>query len=257
MRYNLQAASLGGHDTVVQVLLGKGADVNAVGGQYDTALQGASAEDRVSTVEILFDKGADVNAKGGIYGNALQAAADSGSDGMVELLLPGRRCQRSGWTLWQRLADRIVPRPGDDCRAVARERGECQFARWALCNRISSCVCRRSRGSCGYACSWRCQSSRLHPKQSDQGAMDHNIILIPLHDHGRPGRYPLPNSHRKRVFWSHPFTFRSLDEFRTYFYEQGLGQGQSEDDTSESPEVECGKPDSRHRRRYSFPESDM
>jgi ankyrin repeat protein len=36
-------------------------------------------------VELLLSKGADVNAQGGFYGNALQAASADGHDKMVEL----------------------------------------------------------------------------------------------------------------------------------------------------------------------------
>jgi hypothetical protein len=38
----LPAASRGGHDKVVQMLLDAGADVNAQGGEYSNALQAAS-----------------------------------------------------------------------------------------------------------------------------------------------------------------------------------------------------------------------
>lgn len=40
----LQAASLGGHDQVMQMLLDKGADINVQGGRYGNALQTASSE---------------------------------------------------------------------------------------------------------------------------------------------------------------------------------------------------------------------
>jgi hypothetical protein len=38
-------------------------------------------------VELLLGKGADVNAQGGFYGNALQAASVTGHEKVVELLL--------------------------------------------------------------------------------------------------------------------------------------------------------------------------
>ncbi|SLM38546.1 vegetative incompatibility protein het-e-1 [Lasallia pustulata] len=62
----LQAASLTDHDQVVQMLLDKGADVNAQGGMYGNALQAASSRDHDQVVQMLLDKGADVNAQGGI-----------------------------------------------------------------------------------------------------------------------------------------------------------------------------------------------
>jgi hypothetical protein len=58
----LQAASAEGHKEVVELLLGKGADVNAEGGRDGTALQAASARGHKEVVEILMANGADVNA---------------------------------------------------------------------------------------------------------------------------------------------------------------------------------------------------
>jgi ankyrin repeat protein len=84
----LQAASFGGHDTTVELLLSQGADVNAQGGGYGNALQAASYRGHDTTVELLLSQGADVNAQGGgVYGNALQAASYQGHDTTVELLL--------------------------------------------------------------------------------------------------------------------------------------------------------------------------
>ncbi|KAF6238813.1 hypothetical protein HO173_003320 [Letharia columbiana] len=83
----LQAASQGGYDQVVQMLLDKGADVNAQGGYYGNALQAASQGGYDQVVQMLLDKGADVNAQGGGYGNALQAASQGGYDHVVQMLL--------------------------------------------------------------------------------------------------------------------------------------------------------------------------
>ena len=83
----LHAASLGGHEKIVQILLDKGADVNAQGGEYGNALQAASYEGRNQVVQMLLDKGADVNAQGGEYGNALYAASYGGHDQVVQMLL--------------------------------------------------------------------------------------------------------------------------------------------------------------------------
>jgi ankyrin repeat protein len=60
------------------VLLERGADVNAQGGQYGNALQAASDSGHEEIVQVLLERGADVNAQGGLYGNALQAASHSG-----------------------------------------------------------------------------------------------------------------------------------------------------------------------------------
>ncbi len=76
-----------GHETVVQLLLDKGVDVNAQGGQYGNALQAASSRGHEKVVQLLLDNGADVNAQGGVYGNALQAASSRGHEKVVQLLL--------------------------------------------------------------------------------------------------------------------------------------------------------------------------
>ncbi|THU90826.1 hypothetical protein K435DRAFT_248533, partial [Dendrothele bispora CBS 962.96] len=70
----LQAASSQGHESVVRLLLERGADVNVQGGKYGYALQAASSQGHESIVKLLLERGADVNIPGGKYGNALQAA---------------------------------------------------------------------------------------------------------------------------------------------------------------------------------------
>ncbi|KAK1621903.1 hypothetical protein BDP81DRAFT_387273, partial [Colletotrichum phormii] len=79
--------SLEGRQNSVQMLLDKGADVNAEGGEYGNALQAASSEGHDKIVQMLLDKGADVNAQRGEYGNALQAASFRGHDNVVKMLL--------------------------------------------------------------------------------------------------------------------------------------------------------------------------
>ncbi|KAF1927164.1 ankyrin, partial [Didymella exigua CBS 183.55] len=93
----LQAASVGDHEQVVEVLLGKGANVNAQGNENHifefresgscSALYAASAEGHKQVVRMLLDKGADANAQGGRHGNALQAASTGGHKQVVEMLL--------------------------------------------------------------------------------------------------------------------------------------------------------------------------
>ncbi|KAF8222835.1 hypothetical protein L208DRAFT_1320375, partial [Tricholoma matsutake] len=70
----LQAASSKGDQEIVKLLIEKGADVNAQGGEYGNALQAASYQGDQEIVKLLIEKGADVNAQGGEYGNALQAS---------------------------------------------------------------------------------------------------------------------------------------------------------------------------------------
>ncbi|THY04863.1 hypothetical protein D6D03_03433, partial [Aureobasidium pullulans] len=55
--------------------------------EYGNALQAASAGGYDKTVQLLLDKGADVNAQGGRYGNALYEASVGGYDKIVQLLL--------------------------------------------------------------------------------------------------------------------------------------------------------------------------
>ena len=71
----------GGNDTVVQILLDRGADINAQGGQYGNALQAASECGHDMVVQMLLDRGADVTAhQGGGYRNALLAAPAAGHE---------------------------------------------------------------------------------------------------------------------------------------------------------------------------------
>jgi hypothetical protein len=65
---------------VVQVLLNKGAKVNAQGGHYGNALQASSVLETgdEAVMKMLLNKGSEVNAQGEHYGNALQAASVRG-----------------------------------------------------------------------------------------------------------------------------------------------------------------------------------
>ncbi|RMZ90697.1 hypothetical protein DV736_g2091, partial [Chaetothyriales sp. CBS 134916] len=85
----LQSAAAHGHERVVEILLklNPPAEINAVGGQYENALQAASAYSHEKVVEILLKYNADVNAGGGYYGNALEVASARGHEKVVEMLL--------------------------------------------------------------------------------------------------------------------------------------------------------------------------
>jgi ankyrin repeat protein len=48
----------------MQLLLDKGADVNAQGGYYGNALRAASSEGHRDVLQLLLDKEADVKAQG-------------------------------------------------------------------------------------------------------------------------------------------------------------------------------------------------
>ncbi|OPB46410.1 hypothetical protein A0O28_0065310 [Trichoderma guizhouense] len=73
----LQIASYEGHIEMMQLLLDHGAQVNAQGGYYGTALNAACARsfssDAIPTVRLLLEHGADVSIGGGEFGSALQA----------------------------------------------------------------------------------------------------------------------------------------------------------------------------------------
>ncbi|CAI9635606.1 unnamed protein product [Alternaria burnsii] len=83
----LQAASAGGHEQIVKTLLNKGADINAEGGDYGNALQAASYNGHEQVVKTLLNAGAEVNAQGGQFGNALQAASYRGHEQVAKMLL--------------------------------------------------------------------------------------------------------------------------------------------------------------------------
>ncbi|KAI8151173.1 hypothetical protein K4K49_011135 [Colletotrichum sp. SAR 10_70] len=83
----LQAASHGGHDDVVRLLLDAGADVDSQAGLYSTALQAASFQGHSKVVNRILAAGADVNRSGGKYANPLHAAAREGHLAIVQRLL--------------------------------------------------------------------------------------------------------------------------------------------------------------------------
>ncbi|KAF8849796.1 hypothetical protein BDZ45DRAFT_557058, partial [Acephala macrosclerotiorum] len=64
------ASSLGNKD-MVRLLLDYGANVNSVGGRYQTPLIAATMASRKSITEQLLKAKADVLADGGVYVNAL------------------------------------------------------------------------------------------------------------------------------------------------------------------------------------------
>jgi ankyrin repeat protein len=83
----LLEASLIGHEEIVKILIQRGADVNAKGGVYDTALQAAASSGHGGIVRLLLDAGANMNARGGRYGTALLAATIEQRYEIVQVLL--------------------------------------------------------------------------------------------------------------------------------------------------------------------------
>jgi ankyrin repeat protein len=80
-------ASERGHSEIIRLLLEKGADINAQGGENGNAIQCAAREGNLEIVQLLLEKGADINAQGGEYDNALQGAVRRGHLEIVQLLL--------------------------------------------------------------------------------------------------------------------------------------------------------------------------
>ncbi|KAJ5625207.1 hypothetical protein N7510_001516 [Penicillium lagena] len=79
------------HGNALELLLEKGADVNAQGGRYGNALQAASFGGYERIVRLLLEKGAGVNAQGGSYDNELFAALSEGYYDIARLRL------ENGW----------------------------------------------------------------------------------------------------------------------------------------------------------------
>jgi ankyrin repeat protein len=82
----LRAASIMCHESTVRLLLRLGASLY-VSGSFGEPLQAAAMRGHESITKSLLSHGADVNSKGGLYGTALQAAAHRGHQKVVEILL--------------------------------------------------------------------------------------------------------------------------------------------------------------------------
>jgi len=88
----LAAASFNGHIDIVSILLGyPGLDINAIGGQYGTALSAALSAPIDTSIspctKLLLDHGADVNLVDCMYGSPLGKAVHGGNEEHVSLLL--------------------------------------------------------------------------------------------------------------------------------------------------------------------------
>jgi ankyrin repeat protein len=87
----LQIAALSDFDSMTELLLEEGFDINYVDDNHVTALQAAMYMDSYKVLEILLDEKrstqANVNAVGGYYGCALQVAAFRGSRDYINRLV--------------------------------------------------------------------------------------------------------------------------------------------------------------------------
>ncbi|KAI0264856.1 hypothetical protein BC834DRAFT_970425 [Gloeopeniophorella convolvens] len=84
----LYFATLSGLPSIVEHILASGShDINARGGEHDTALHAAVNVCSLTVIRLLLDRDADINAQGGRHGNALRAAVSKGKLDIIELLL--------------------------------------------------------------------------------------------------------------------------------------------------------------------------
>lgn len=87
-RTALMWAAANGHTSVVEFLHGKGADINAQDSDGQTALMYATTRLSTATVQFLLKNGADVNVQSKKQGfTALIIAASGGDEKLVRLLL--------------------------------------------------------------------------------------------------------------------------------------------------------------------------
>ncbi|KAH0556219.1 hypothetical protein GP486_005853, partial [Trichoglossum hirsutum] len=83
----IQAAAREGFGAIVRILLENGANVNGEGNYWGSALQAATFNGHTEVIQLLLRNGANVNAKGGYWGSALQAAAGASDKAGIEILL--------------------------------------------------------------------------------------------------------------------------------------------------------------------------
>ncbi|KAJ6521481.1 ankyrin repeat-containing domain protein, partial [Mycena vulgaris] len=83
----LQIAARFGHTQAVSLLILRGADVNARGGEYGTTLSAASTKNHYDIVRILLAHGADVQTRNKGLGTALSAASRKNHKAIYDLLI--------------------------------------------------------------------------------------------------------------------------------------------------------------------------
>jgi ankyrin repeat protein len=75
-----------GFDSMIEYLIGKGADVDAQNAKGWSALNLASREGRATTVKVLIDHGADLESRADEGWTPLMSAAQKGSEPVIRLL---------------------------------------------------------------------------------------------------------------------------------------------------------------------------
>ncbi|KAH8801330.1 ankyrin repeat-containing domain protein, partial [Flagelloscypha sp. PMI_526] len=86
--YLLHLAAYHGDQELVRLLVESGrVNLNAIGGDYGTALEAAAARGHTGIVDQLLQANADPNIIGGDYGSALCAACANGYEPIVRRFL--------------------------------------------------------------------------------------------------------------------------------------------------------------------------
>ena len=86
-RRPLHVAAWNGHESVVGLLVDRGADVDAADAYRDTPLHMAAREGHDSVARLLLDRGASINASDTINWTPLYMAAKADHEAVVRLLL--------------------------------------------------------------------------------------------------------------------------------------------------------------------------
>ena len=132
----LQGAAFRGNVGAMELLLSKGAQIDARAGFFGTALQAAASQNHLEAVKTLLESAANANvAPGGYYGSALSAATALGFHEIIQTLMSrGARddlFDDDGWSArtWRTL---LLPNP----RTQTPLRGECRApSAWSTANR--------------------------------------------------------------------------------------------------------------------------